>query len=257
MKLCLDVGNTHLCGGIFDTNHNLLLQFRYNTSHIGSSDQLGIFLVTILKEHNINVNQIKRIGVASVVPSVDYSISSACIKYLKKEAMFLQSGIKTGIQVSTHNPNEVGSDLIAGVMAAKYLYPNQNILIFDLGTATTCCYLKANGEFVGASIAPGIKLMAQSLQSGTAKLFGVDITTPNIAIGKNTKNAIQSGIFYSQLGLIKELITATINEYQLNIAKPLVIGTGGFAHLFNEAQVFDFIIPELVLIGIRQMLELN
>jgi len=255
MLLCLDVGNTHLCGGVFH-NNNLLLQFRYNTSHIGSSDQLGIFLVAILRENNIEINHINRIGVASVVPNVDYSISSACIKYLKKEAVFLKSGINTNIRISTNNPSEVGSDLIAGAIASKYLYPNQDIIIFDLGTATTCSCLKSNSDFIGVSIAPGMKLMTQSLQGGTAKLFGVEIKKPEFAIGRDTKSAIQSGIFYSQLGFIKELIVEIKRENNLS-ENTIIIGTGGFTNLFVNKQVFNQIIPELVLLGIKYMLEFN
>lgn len=255
MLLCLDVGNTHLCGGIF-YNNDLLVQFRYNTSHIGSSDQLGIFLVSILRENKLDIDNITKIGVASVVPNVDYSIYSACIKYLKKEAVFLKFGIITDIKVNTNTPTEVGSDLIAGAMAAKYLYPKEDIIIFDLGTATTCSYLKSNGHFIGVSIAPGIKLMMQALQSNTAKLFGVEIRKPEFIIGKDTKSAMQSGIFYSQLGLIKELIAEIIKENHLFV-KPIIVGTGGFANLFVDNQVFDFIVPELVLLGIKRMIELN
>jgi type III pantothenate kinase len=255
MLLCLDVGNTHLCAGVFH-NNDLLIQFRYNTSHIGSSDQLGVFFVSILRENNISVNEIDRIGVASVVPNVDYSIYSACIKYLKKEVVFLKKDIKTDIQINTANPDEVGVDLIAGAMAVKFLYPNQDAIIFDLGTATTCSYLKSNGDFIGASIAPGVRLMAQSLQINTAKLFDVEIIKPEFVIGKDTKSAIQSGIFYSQLGLIKELVSEAIKEKDFYL-NPIIIGTGGFANLFVNNKVFNFIIPELVLLGIKRMLELN
>lgn len=255
MLLCLDIGNSQLCGGVFD-NNQLLLQFRYDSKQINSSDQFGIFLRSVLRENNLDFEKINRVGIASVVPSVDYTIRAACIKYLNCEPLFLKPGVKTGIQIKTHNPNEVGSDLIAGAIAAHNSHKDKNIIIFDLGTATTASYLTRDGEYQGVSITPGIRLMVSSLQSNTAKLFGVDIVQPEMVIGKNTKLSIQSGIYYAQLGLMEQVIKQTMLEYKLK-ERPITIGTGGFAHLFADHKIFDYIAPELVLIGILHMLELN
>lgn len=255
MLLCLDVGNSHLCGGVFK-NDSLLFQFRYDSKHIGTSDQIGVFMRSVLRENSIKYDDIKKIGIASVVPSVDYTVRAACIKYFNTEPIFLQPGIKTGVQIKTSNPNEVGADLIASVIAAKYLLPNKDVLIFDLGTATTSCYVNAKGDFMGAAIAPGVRLMMESLQLNTAKLLRVDIIKPELAIGKNTKSAIQSGIYYAQLGLIQQLINNTIKEYNL-IEQPIVLASGGFSNLFAPSKVFDKIVPELVLLGIRLMIEMN
>ncbi len=254
MLLCLDIGNSHICGGVFVGNE-LLLQFRYDSKQVGTSDEIGIFIRNVLRENSIDYTQIIKIGIASVVPGIDYTVRAACIKYLNATPLFLRPGIKTGIQVKTHHPNEVGADLVAGGIAGKALYPDQDLLIFDLGTATTCCYQNKNGEFLGAAIAPGIRLMMESLQLNTARLFGVNIVRPDLAIGKNTKAAIQSGIYYSQLGLIEELIKQTKQEFQLE--KLTTIATGGFSHLFANTHVFDHIVPELVLLGVKYMLEIN
>lgn len=255
MLLCLDIGNSHLCGGIFD-NNELLLQFRYDTKKIGTSDELGVFIRSVLRENSIDHTKISKIGVASVVPAIDYTIRATCIKYLNRTPLFLQPGIKTGMQVKTANPNEVGADLIAGAIAARNIAPNRDLLIFDLGTATTCCYVNPHSEFFGAAIAPGLRLMMESLQSNTAKLFGVDIVKPEMAIGKNTKTAIQSGIYYAQLGLMEQLIKNTIAENHM-ANKPVVFATGGFSNLFTTNNLFDHIIPELVLLGIKVMLDIN
>ncbi|MCE3267840.1 MAG: type pantothenate kinase [Burkholderiales bacterium] len=255
MLLCLDVGNTQLCGGVFNKDI-LLLQFRYDTKKICTSDELGVFIRSVLRENGIDYNKISKIGIASVVPSIDYTIRATCIKYLNHSPLFLQPGIKVGMQIKTVLPNEVGADLIAGAIAAKHIAPNENLLVFDFGTATTCCYINSKGEFLGASIAPGIRLMMESLHSNTAKLFGVDIVKPATAIGKNTKTAIQSGIYYSQLGLVQQLIDNAIIENEM-IQKPVIFATGGFSSLFMETKIFNHIIPELVLIGIKLMLDNN
>ena len=256
MILSLDVGNSHLSGGIFD-NNNLLLQFRYDTKQIGTSDQFGIFLRSAFRENNLDYTQITRIGVASVVPSADYTIRAACIKYLKQTPVFLRPGVKTGIIIKTNNPNEVGADLIAGAIAAKQLAPGKDLLVFDLGTATTCCHINAAGEFLGASIAPGMKLMMNALHNNTAKLLSVDIAEPIDVIGKNTKTAIQSGIYYATLGLMEQLIKAITAENNISAKQMAIIGTGGLSYLYTKCNIFDQIVPELVLLGIKEMLLLN
>lgn len=255
MLLCIDIGNSQLCGGVFNGN-KLLLQFRYASGQIGSSDQFGIFLRNVITENNLDYTKITKIGISSVVPATNYSMRAACIKYLSAEPVFLKLGVKTGIQVKTHTPNEVGSDLIAGAIAVKNLYPNQDALIFDLGTATTCCFLNRKGEFLGVAIAPGLRMMTESLQKDTAKLFSVEIVKPEAAIGKNTRASIQSGIYYAVIGLIEKLIEQYILETG-STKKPLIIGTGGFSNLLLDHKVFDHIVPELVLLGIKYMLELN
>lgn len=255
MVLTFDIGNSHICGGIFIDNE-LLLQFRYDSKQIGTSDELGVFIRSVLRENGIDYNKIVKIGVASVVPSIDYTMRAACIKYLNHTPLFLKPGIKTGIQIKTNHPNEVGADLIAGSIAAKTLYPQQELLIFDLGTATTCCYVNKAGEFVGAAFAPGIKLMMDALHSNTAKLLSIDIAKPIAAIGKDTKTAIQSGIYYASLGLMEQLIKQTISENHI-AGQLTIIGTGGFSHMYSDCKIFDHLVPELVLLGIKQMLELN
>lgn len=255
MFLCLDIGNTHLCGGIF-VQDELLLQFRYDTKKVATSDELGIFIRSVLRENAIDYSKISKIGIASVVPSINYTVRAACIKYLNCTALFLQPGIKTGIQIKTQYPSEVGADLIAGAIAAKAILPNKDLLIFDFGTATTCCYLTPDGEFMGAAIAPGIRLMMESLHRNTATLFGVDIVKPEASIGRNTTTAIQSGIYYAQLGLIQQLIANSIAENNM-LHTPVIFATGGFASLFTAANIFDHIVPELVLLGLKIMLDNN
>lgn len=255
MLLCLDIGNSNICGGVFN-NDKLELQFRYDSSNNKvTSDQFGVFLRNVLRINGIDHTLINSIGIASVVPELDYSIRASCIKYINKNPpIFLNCDIENiNIIIKTKNPNELGADFIAEAMAARYLFPNENIIIFDLGTATTCCFITKDGEYLGGGITPGVRLMMESLQQNTSKLFGVNIEKPYKSIGDTTKLAIQSGIYYAQLGLMKEMINNIIKEHKLE-SKPLVLATGGFCNLFVQEKIFDHIISELVLLGIKQIL---
>lgn len=255
MILCLDVGNSQIFGGVFN-NDTIQLRFRHETKLSGSSDDIGLFLRTVLRENGIDDKKIRRIAICSVVPSIDYSLRSACIKYFDIEPFILQAGVKTGLKIKYRNPIEVGSDRITNAIAATHLYPKKNIIAVDLGTATTICVINADKEYLGGIIMAGMRISMHTLQSNTAKLFPVEILAPENVIGRSTMESIQSGLYYAQLGLIKEVVQR-IKKDTFADKSPIVIGTGGFAHLFEKEKIFTKIIPDLVLHGLRLALEMN
>ena len=113
MILTVDVGNTQITGGLFDEDGKLVLQFR-RTTHMGtSSDELGLFFRSVIRENGFHWQKIQRIGVCSVVPSINYSLQSAFTKYFNCRALFIQAGIKTGLKLRYANPKEIGADRIA------------------------------------------------------------------------------------------------------------------------------------------------
>ena len=85
MILTIDVGNTSTTCGLFDGD-KIVFQFRRETNIHSSSDEIGIFFRSVLKENGYDYNQISRVGVCSVVPAMNYSLSAACTKYLKTNA---------------------------------------------------------------------------------------------------------------------------------------------------------------------------
>lgn len=255
MILTIDVGNTSTTCGLFDGD-KIVLQFRRETNIHSSSDEIGIFFRDVLRENGYDWKQITRIGVCSVVPSVNYSLSSACSKYLNQEPLFIQAGIKTGLKLKYSNPKEIGADLIAAAMGAVHLYPNKDLIIADLGTATTLELVSKDKEFLGGSILPGLKISIDALATGTAKLPMVEIAKPEGILGSTTTEAIQVGLFYGNAGAIKEICYI----YQKNVfrgEKPLIIATGGFAKIFAQYSLFDHIVPELVLTGVKCAIDMN
>lgn len=255
MILTIDVGNTSTTCGLFDGD-KIVLQFRRETNIHSSSDEIGIFFRDVLRENGYDWKQITRIGVCSVVPSVNYSLSSACAKYLNHDPLFIQAGIKTGLKIKYANPKEIGADLIAAAMGAIHLFPNKDLIIADLGTATTLELVSKDKEFIGGSILPGLKISIDALATGTAKLPMVEIAKPEGLLGASTTEAIQVGLFYGNAGAIKEICYI----YQKNVfhgEKPLIIATGGFAKIFADYSLFDQIVPELVLTGVKCAIDMN
>ncbi len=255
MKLCLDVGNSQLFGGVFE-QEQLKLQFRHQTRVDSTSDQLGVFLKGVLRENNINSNEIKQIGISSVVPSIDYSLRAACIKYFSIEPFTLQMGVKTGLKVRVSNPAEVGANLIATAIAACAGFPNRNIIAINFGSTTTAIVINSQRELIGVVIQPGMNMAMRALQTNTAKLPAVSISKPESLLGRTSVTAIQSGLYYGQLGSLQAIIKGLSDEL-FEGAAPIVIGTGGFAYLFEEEKLFDTIMPDLLLHGIRLAIDLN
>lgn len=255
MLLCLDIGNTQIFGGVFK-DEEIILQFRKSSRLTSSSDEFGIFFRQVLKENNINPAEVKNIAMCSVVPDAVYSIRNGCIKYFETEPFVLQSGVKTGLKIKYLNPQEVGSDRVANAIAGTKLYPNKDLIIIDFGTATTFDVVTKDKEYLGGAILPGIRTSMEALESKTAKLPAVEIAIPDNVIGKTTKASIQSGLFFGNVGAIKEIIHRVTNE-AFGGKKPFIIGTGGFANMFVNENLFNAINPELVLRGIYYAFKMN
>lgn len=255
MILCLDVGNSQIYSGVFKDDE-LLLQFRKSSKLNSSSDEYGLFFREVLSVNGINPDLIEQISICSVVPEVLHSLNNCFLKYFKKRPFILKAGAKTGLKIKYRNPVEVGTDRIANAIAAYHLYPNKDIIIIDFGTATTFCALTAKKEYLGGVISAGLKISMQALESKTAKLPSVEINTPEKALGRSTAESIQSGLYYGSLGMCKEIIS-NITESDFNGEKPFVIGTGGFAGLFEKEGIFNTEIPDLVLKGLYLALKNN
>lgn len=256
MVLCLDIGNTQLYGGLFDKKNEVVFRFRKVMNKGISSDEIGIFLRSVINENGFNPSDIRRIAYCSVVPDVNHSITNSCRSYFNIEPFALSPGVKTGLQINYSNPGDVGADRIADAIGAYTRYPARNIIIVDFGTATTFDVLTADKKYLGGAIIPGMKISMQALEQRTAKLPKVEILKPAKVCGRTTIESIQSGLYYGNLGMIKEITKSIIKE-NFRGQNPLIIGTGGFSGLFRESGVFDEIIPDLVLDGIFKAQELN
>lgn len=255
MILCLDVGNTQIHGGVFE-GEALRMQFRRTSEFRASSDELGIFLRSVLRENGLDPGAVDRIALCSVVPDAIYSLRNACVKYFGRAPFLLQAGVKTGLKIKYSNPLEVGADRIANAIAAVHLHPEEDLIVVDFGTATTFCAVNAQKEYLGGVILAGLRISAEALESRTAKLPAVEIRAMRHALGRATTESIQSGLYFGNVGMVKEIVSRLTHE-AFEGRKPRVIGTGGFSGLFDKAQLFDEIVPDLVLKGLNLALRMN
>jgi len=255
MILCLDVGNSQIYGGLFKDG-KICLNFRKITSIPISSDEHGLFLKSVIRENGFDPEEITMIGICSVVPDIIFSLKGGCTKYFNIEPFILGPGTKCGLKIKYRNPLEVGADRIANAIAAVKNWPQRNLILADLGTATTFCAVTKEKEYLGGAIIPGIRISMEALAQRTAKLPKVEISIPESRCGRSTVESIQTGLFYGHLGSAREIIKR-MSEECFPDEKPLVVGTGGFARFFEKEKIFDIIDSDLILEGIYQSLLLN
>jgi type III pantothenate kinase len=256
MILALDVGNSHVFGGLFEDG-TLRLQFRKTSRPFSTSDELGVFLRSVVRENGSDPSGIQQIAICCVVPEMLYSLRSCCRKYFAVDPFVLQAGTRTGLKIRYRNPAEIGPDRIANAIAAAHLYPDRDIIVLDFGTATTINVLSRHREYLGGVILPGLRIAMEALEKNTARLPTVEIVPPADGVmGRSTVESIQSGLFFGTREMVAGL-TRRLRQEAFGDAPALVIGTGGFARLFEREGLFDTLIPDLVLLGLARALDMN
>ena len=255
MLLALDIGNSQIYGGIF-LGDELKLQFRKDSKNGTTSDELGVFFKSVLRENGMDAAGVKKISVCSVVPNLVHSVRNCCLKYFGLNPFILQAGVKTGLKIRYRNPLEVGADRIANAIAANRLFPRKNLIIIDFGTANTFCAVSSENEYLGGIIFPGLRLSMEALEAKTARLPSVEIAIPQELVARSTAESIQSGLYHGNLCMIRGL-TECIKKGYFSRGETVIIGTGGFSRLFEKEKAFDVLIPELVLIGLKWSYEMN
>lgn len=255
MILTVDIGNTNTVFGIYK-NDELIYKFRIQSIHDKTTDEYASLLLTLLERNSVPVADIKGAIIGSVVPQLQYTFTRMIKKYLKINALIVNSEIKTGITMQVDNPKEVGADRIANAVAGVKKYGKPCIVI-DFGTATTFDIINKNEEYIGGIICPGIMLASKMLRSNTAQLPEVSIKKPASVIGKNTVHHIQSGIYFGYLEMINGLLRRVLKE-EFAYEKVNVIITGGLGNDISNDMEFEAVYePNLTLDGLMIMYQNN
>lgn len=233
MILLIDIGNTTITMGL-SQGKTIEKIFKINTEKNKSSDEYAVTLNLMLSGLTI-----ENVVISSVVPELNDVFREYFINWYELQPLFLTQGIKTGVRIISDNPKEVGSDLIANVIAATFLYAT-TCLIVDLGTATTFTYVE-NSTLKGVIITAGITTQKNALISKTSLLPQVELEVPTKLIGTNTVDCIKSGIVYGHASMIDGMIRRV--KKQLNQPNLSIILTGGHAKLIEtlleERVIFD------------------
>lgn len=257
MILVLDVGNTNIVVGVYD-KEELIADWRFSTDYKRTSDEYGIQVTQLFFQNKLEISQVEGVIISSVVPNIMYSLEHMIRKYFKATPVIVGPGVKTGINIKYDNPKEVGADRIVNAVAAHEKY-NRPLLIIDFGTATTFCAIRRNGDYLGGTICPGIKIASEALFERAAKLPRVELVKPQTVICKNTVTSMQAGIVYGYIGQVDYIVSKAKKEMEeLGETDVFVVATGGLANFISKDSKFiDIVEPNLTLEGLRMIYEKN
>jgi len=253
MLLAIGIGNTSIKLGVFEGD-NLAATWHVSTDIRRLSDEYAVMLFNLLKHSGVEAAGIKEAAVWCTVPSLIPTFEELLQKHFHIMPLVVAAGVKTGVRIRMDNPREVGADRIANAAAAHSLYKGP-VIIVDMGTATTFDTVSREGDYMGGAIAPGIMMAAEALFTRPAQLYRVQLTAPKKAIGTSTVSAMQSGIIFGYTSLVEGMVARIQRELP---EKAKVVATGGYASLIlNETGIIDAVNPDLSLIGLRIINQLN
>ena len=222
MNLAIDIGNTYTHLAVF--NNNKIIK---NTDVLTNSK--AEYTKAIIFLYNKYKQKIKNIGISTVVPKAEKFIILETVKHFKINPLTVNYKSKLPVKIKVKNPGTLGADRICNaVFGYEYFERKNNVIIADMGTANNYEVVLKNGDFIGGIIHPGIGTSAVALNLKTGKLPLPDIADLKVkssVIGKNTYDAIQSGLLNSAIFTAKMFISSVEKEYNSRFK---VIVTGGF-----------------------------
>ena len=249
--IAVDIGNSSIHIGIFPQDRFFVQ--RINTHPVQTSETYGQVVRQFIQETSVGQTCTGAI-ISSVVPRLTSVMQKALGIFSPDEPMVVGSHMKTGLSYHVPDPDKLGSDRIANAVAAyeKYQAP---VAVSDFGTATTLSIVGNQASFLGGAIMPGIRLMNESLSTGTDLLPEAPLKTPGTPLGTDTLFCIQSGLFYGTAGAVERILDET--ERELGSALNFII-TGGFAGsvapFLKRPHEYD---PTLTIDGLKIIYERN
>lgn len=210
MILTIEIGNSTITlGGV--EGEEIRFECRINTDRVKTSDTYCIDLKTLLEIYGVELASIEGVIISSVVPQVMNSVRTAIRKLLNLEPLIVGPGLKTGLDIRLDNPAAMGAGLVAADVAALAEY-NPPLIIIDMGTATTMSVLDPNGAHLGGCVCPGLKISLDALTSRTSLLPGIQLDSPKQAVGRNTADAMRSGIMFGNAAMLDGMIDRFAEE---------------------------------------------
>jgi len=253
MLLVVDVGNTQTHFGVFD-GEQLLDHWRFATVRQSTADELGAALRSLLDLRGYSFADLHSAIVSSTVPQLEPEWTDMSRRYLDHEMLVVGPGTKTGMAIRYDNPREIGADRLVNAVAMRERFSGAAVCV-DFGTATTFDVVSHDGEYLGGALMTGIEISLEALSERGARLPKVDLAPPRSVIGKNTIDAIRSGVVFGYAGAIDAILRRLYDELG---ERTWVIATGGLASLVvpfcEEIEQVDQL---LTLTGLRLLHERN
>ena len=224
MILALDVGNTKSVVGCIE-NEKIIFEGRLASDRDKTMDEYAINFKILFDIYHVDIKKVEGAIISSVVPPLTNNLKDAIFKVTGHKPLVVGPGIKTGLNILMDNPGQLGADLVVDAVAALHEY-EPPLIIFDMGTATTCSVVDAKRNYIGGIIYPGMKVAEEALSSRASQLPYISFEAPKKVIGKNTVDCMKSGMIHGNAAMIDGMIERIEEE----LGQPAtVIATGGLS----------------------------
>ena len=225
MILLIDIGNTSIVVG--GTQQGKLF-FRDRIPTHG--EDLRCALSALLDKNIAAPERITGAALTSVVPEATEKILKALEENGISDPFVINCRTETGLTLKVDRPETVGPDMIVGAAAAVREYGAPLILI-DMGTATTFSYIDPAFNYQGHIILPGIQVSLNALLEKTAQLPPVELEVPPHIIGKNTADAMRSGMLFGSAAMVDGILDRIMDSYALTQENVTIVATGGLSSI--------------------------
>lgn len=220
--LAVDVGNSRAKFGVFERGDHQVRPIASSVVSLRRQSDIAGHLDRWTENYEVGVS----IAAGSNPPVLDRLLEDWPSTI--PEATAIRHPRSIPIRLAVDQPDAVGLDRVLNALAASRLYPERNVIVVDSGTTTTIDLVTADGVFQGGTILPGLRLSAYALHDYTAKLPMIDVDAVQADLpalpGRNTEEAMRAGLFWGQLGAIREISGRIAGQCDAN---PTVLLTGG------------------------------
>ena len=249
MLLAVDIGNTEITIGIF-SGDDLDAHWRLTTNPDRTPDEWGVALGAFLVNAGHSPNEVRACVLASVAPGATRAVVDGIIAATGCQVTIIDSRTPLPVTLDVDEPLSVGADRIVNALAAAARYQS-DVVVVDLGTATTFDCITKDCRFIGGAIMPGLRTSADQLTRKAAKLPATELTPPTRAIGRRTEECIQAGVLFGAADAIDGMIRRIRAEWPGG-GRPRAVATGGLAVLVAPLCIeIDEVDRDLTLLGLR------
>ncbi len=242
LLLVVDIGNTNTVFGLYD-EATLLADFRVETRRNRTADEYYVTLEPLLRRAGYSLEQVADIVLSTVVPPSVFPMNKFAESVIGRRPVVVDHRMDVGLKLLYHRPEEMGADRLVN---AAYAYRTYGAcIVVDFGTATTFDVINGEGEYLGGTITPGIRISMDALFNYAARLPRIEVRRPDQTIGRSTEDAMRSGVYYGYVAMVDGLSRRLKEAAGIDLK---VVATGGLAKLIaKDSTAIDIVEPNLTL----------
>lgn len=236
MLLAIHIGNRAISLAVYETDmpsrpasERLRFCAEISAKPIRSSDEYAVLLGQIFSLRGCPPETITDVILSSVVPSLTEVIHSAAAQFIPVRPLVVSSGIKTGLRIRIDTPSQLGADLCALAVGASAYCTGGPAVIASFDSATALTVLSAPDELAGVIIMPGLQSAAQALDRDSALLTDIPLELPRRVIGKNTADAMKSGLLLGSSAQIDGMVARIAAELKVPVSDLTLLSCGRYA----------------------------